>query len=212
MNGVLLILRTIKNEGAVALITGLIAFGISMALVHGVVLVSVTFGVTAGMAAALLDTLYFHLFFLLREAPVHAAEKRYQRSLEDARRRLADGSIRLKEALIRRFEADFRRSARTPHFEGKTRRQVQEARRRLKARLWVVAHVIPGDQLVGATLQAATDPDILEKWTDHVDALVDARTQVQRRLTFSDDVTNFFRPARLARQTLAEWEIFSKGR
>ena len=32
MNGVTLILKTIKNEGAVALLTGLIAFGICLAL------------------------------------------------------------------------------------------------------------------------------------------------------------------------------------
>ncbi len=212
MNGVTLILRTIKNEGAVAVLTGLIAFGISMALVRGATMAAVTFGVTAAMAAALLDTLYFHLLFLLREAPVHAGGKRYQRALDEARLRLADGSIRLKEALIRRFEADYRRSARTSRLDGGTRRQVREARRRLSARLWTVERVIPGNELVAATTQAASDPELLERWTEHVDALVDARMQVQRRESFLDGITNIFQPSRLARQTLAEWEVFSKPR
>ena len=212
MNGVTLILKTIKNEGAVALLTGLIAFGICLALARGATMAAVAFGVTAAMAAALLDTLYFHLLFLLREAPVHAAEKRYLRSLEEARRRLLDGSIRLKEALIRRFEADYRRSAGGSHFDGRTRRQVREARRRLKARLWTVERVIPGSELAGAAAQAASDPEVIEHWTSYVDALVDARMQVQRRGTLLDDVQNFFQPARLARQTLAEWEVFGQPR
>ena len=212
MNGVTLILKTIKNEGAVALLTGLIACGICLALARGATMAAVAFGVTAAMAAALLDTLYFHLLFLLREAPVHAAEKRYLRSLEEARRRLLDGSIRLKEALIRRFEADYRRSAGGSHLDGRTRRQVREARRRLRARLWTVERVIPGGELVGAAAQAASDPAVIENWTGYVDALVDARMQVQRRGTLLDGVQNFFQPARLARQTLAEWEVFGQPR
>ncbi len=212
MHGVILILRTIKNEGAVALLTGLLAFGISLALARTAPVAAIAFGVTAAMMAALLDTLYFHLLFLLREAPVHAAGKRYLRALDEARLRLADGSIRLKEALIRRFEADYRRSASTTRLDGRTRRQVREARRRLRARLWTVERVIPGSELVVATGQAASEPGLLERWTDHVDALVDARMQVQRRQTFLDGVSNFFQPARLARQTLAEWEVFSKPR
>ena len=211
-DGVALILKTIKNEGAVALLTGLIAFAVCLALARGATIAAVAFGVTAAMAAALLDTLYFHLLFLLREAPVHAAEKHYLRALEEARRRLLDGSIRLKEALIRRFEADYRRSAGASHLEGRTRRQVREARRRLKARLWTVERVIPGNELVGATAHAASEPNLLENWTDYVDALVDARMQVQRRGTLLDQVQNFFQPARLARQTLAEWEVFSQPR
>ena len=212
MNGMTLILKTIKNEGAVALLTGLIAFGICLALARGATMAATAFGVTAAMAAALLDTLYFHLLFLLREAPVHAAEKRYLRALEESRRRLLDGSIRLKEALIRRFEADYRRSAGTSDLDGRTRRQVREARRRLKARLWTVQRVIPGNELVGATAHAASDPDLLENWTGYVDALVDARMQVQRRGTIVDNLRNFFQPARLARQTLAEWEVFAQPR
>jgi hypothetical protein len=211
MNGALTLLRTIKNEGGVAVLTGLIAFGICLALVRGSFMAAVAFGVTAGTAAALLDTLFFHLLFLLRQAPIHAAEKSYLRTLEEARRRLLDGSIRLKEALIRRFEADYRRSSHTSHLDGRTRRQVREARRRLKARLWTVERVIPGSELAGATSTAASDPHLLENWTGYVDALVDARMQVQRRSTALDAIRNFFQPSRLARQTLEEWEVFARG-
>ena len=223
MNSLKLILRTLRGEVAVALITGLITFGISEWLLphphilagrfewlvpHSHVLAA-TFGLVAGAIGGVLDTLYFHLLFLLREAPVHAAEHRYTHGIEDARQRLADGSIRLREALIRRFEADYQRTLATARADGRhARRQLREARRRRKARFWVVERVIPGNQLTAATSTAKDDPDLLEKWTDYVDALVDAQLQFERRQTFVAGLVNRFRPAYVSEQMLKEWGGF----
>ena len=224
MNGLKLLLRTLKGEVAVALTTGLIAFGIGeLLLPHAHVLpgmellvprshvLAATFGLVAGAIAGALDTLYFHLLFLLREAPIHAAESRYVHGIDDARRRLADGSIRLREALIRRFEADFQRTAAAARVDGRSGRQLREARRRRKMRFWVIEDVIPGSQLTAATAAAKADPELLEKWTDYVDALVDARVQFQRRQSFGTNLINRFRPAYVAEQMLKDWDGF-KGK
>ena len=194
MNGVDFDLQDHQERGGRGgLLTGLIAFGICLALARGATMAAVAFGVTAAMAAALLDTLYFHLLFLLREAPVHAAEKHYQRALEEARRRLLDGSIRLKEALIRRFEADYRRSAgglapRRTHAAAGARGAAAAQGAALDGRAGD-----PGQRTgrrdrpggVGSRTCWRTGPD-------YVDALVDARMQVQRRGTVLDHVHQFF--------------------
>ena len=155
------------------------------------------------MAAAALDTLFFHLFFLLREARRQAAEVHYQRELEDTRRRLLDGSTQMREALIRRFEQDYRRS-RATHTGAESRGQVREAGRRRRARLWALDWVVTGDQLVQATGEARADPGALDRWTGAVDGLVDLRGQVQRRQNLFSGLVNAMNPARLARQTLLE--------
>ena len=222
MKGLRLLFRTLKGEVTVALATGLIAFGIGeLLLPHPHVLpgmellvprphaLATTFGLVAGAIAGALDTLYFHLLFLLREAPVHAAEARYVHGIEDARRRLADGSIRLREALIRRFEADYQRTAAAVRATGRSGRQLREARRRRKARFWVIERVIPGNQLTAATSAAKADPDLLEKWTDYVDALVDAQLQFQRRQSLWIGFLNRFRPAYVAEQMLKDWGGFA---
>ncbi len=222
MKGLKLLFRTLKGELAVALTTGLIAFGVGeLLLPHPHVLpgmellvprthaLAVTFGLVAGTVAGALDTLYFHLLFLLREAPMHAAEARYGRGIEDARARLADGSIRLREALIRRFEADYQRSVASVRADGHSRRQLREARRRRKARFWVIESVIPGNQLTAATSAAKADPELLEKWTDYVDALVDAQLQFERRQGFVGNLVNRFRPAHVSEQMLKEWGGFA---
>ena len=222
MKGLQLLFRTLKGEFAVALFTGLVTFGIGeLFLPHSHVLagtemlvprahiLAAMFGLVAGAVAGALDTLYFHLLFLLREAPVHAAESRYVNGIEDARRRLADGSIRLREALIRRFEADYQRTAAAVRVAGRSRRQLREARRRRKARFWVIEKVIPGNQLTAATSAAKADPDLLEKWTDYVDALVDAQLQFERRQTFFGGLMNRFRPGYVSEQMLKEWGGFA---
>ena len=212
MKGLKRILLTLKGEGVVALVTGLITFGIFHLLVPKMPVVGGAFALVAAMAAGALDTLYFHLLYLLREAPMHMAEKRHAHSLEDARRRLADGSIRLREALIRRFEADYQRTAATVRTDGRrSRRQLRAARQWLHARLWVVDYVIPGDQLAAAAHEAKINPEMLERWTDQVDALVDARIEVQRRETPLTSLINRFRPAYAARQTLEEWRTFAQN-
>ncbi len=109
--GVVVILRTLEREAGVALVTGLITFGAAELLTHGATGTASAFSLLAAVAAGALDTLYFQLLFLLREAPVHASEQHYLQGLEQAQKRLADGSMRLQEALIGRFEADYRRTA-----------------------------------------------------------------------------------------------------
>ena len=222
MRGLALLFRTLRGEFAVALTTGLIAFGIGEVLLpHPHVLpgtellvprphaLATTFGLVSGVVAGALDTLYFHLLFLLREAPVHAAEARYAQSIEDARRRLADGSIRLREGLIRRFEADYQRTAAAVRSTGRSGRQLREARRRRQARFWVIERVIPGNQLTAATSAAKADPELLEKWTDYVDALVDAQLQFQRHQPWWTNLRNRFRPGYVADQMLKDWGGFT---
>ncbi len=223
MKGLLLLFRTLRGEIGVALGTGLIAFGIGEAILpHPHVLpgmellvprphaLAITFGLVAGTMAGALDTLYFHLLFLLREAPLHAAENRYVHNIEDARQRLTDGSIRLREALFRRFEADFQRTAASARADGHSRRQLREARQRRKGRFWVIDRVIPGSQLTAATAAAKSDPDLLEKWTDYVDALVDTRLQFERQQGFGGAFMNRFRPAYVAEQMLKDSGAFAK--
>ncbi len=211
MKGLRLIFQTLKGEGAVALITGLITFGILELLVRDTVMAGVAFGLVAAMVAGALDTLYFHLLYLLREAPLHMAEKRHLHGLDDARRRLADGSIRLREALIRRFEADYQRTRASVRTDGRrSRRQLRAARQWLHARLWVMDHVVPGDQLAAANAEVKTNPALLDLWTDQVDSLVDARIQVQRREGVLTGLINRFRPAYAAQQTLDEWRTFAQ--
>jgi uncharacterized membrane protein YraQ (UPF0718 family) len=212
MNGILFILKTLKNEGQIAILTGFIAFGISELFVPGATAAAVAFGLAAAMAAGGLDTLYFHLLFLLRRAPAHAAEQRYQHAIDDAKRRLADGSIRLREALIGRFEADFRRSIDTTRGESShSKRQLKEARKRLKARMWTIERVIPAEQLVAGTAEAKSNPDLLERWTEYADGMVDAYLQVRRRQNVFAGMFNAMRPAHVARRTLLEWRGFSNA-
>lgn len=212
MKGLQLIFQTLKGESAVALLTGLIAFGILELLVPHTVVAAVGFALVAAMVSAALDTLYFHLLYLLREAPMHMAEKRHVHSLEDARKRLSEGSIRLREALIRRFEADYQRTRATVRIDGRrTRRQLRSARQWLDTRLWVMDHVVPGDQLAAANTEVKSNPALLDLWTDRVDGLVDARIQVQRREGFFDGIVNRFRPAYAAQQTLDEWRTFAQN-
>lgn len=212
MKGFRLILQTIKGEGAVALITGVLTFGILKMLAPITTASGVGFALVAAMVAGALDTLYFHLLYLLREAPLHMAEKRHVHSLDDARRRLADGSIRLREALIRRFEADYQRTRASVRTDGRrSRRQLRAAGQWLHARLWVMDHVVPGDQLAAANAEVKTNPTLLDLWTDQVDSLVDARIQVQRREGLLTKAVNYFRPAYAARQTLDEWRTFAQN-
>ena len=215
MKGLRLIFQTLKDESAVAVLTGLIAFGILELLMPRVlpmpIPAAVAFAMVAAMAAAALDTLYFHLLYLLREAPMHMAEKRHVHSLEDARKRLTEGSIRLREALIRRFEADYQRTRATVRTDGRrSRRQLRSARQWLDTRLWVMDYVVPGDQLAASNAEVKHNPALLDAWTDRVDALVDARIQVQRREGPLAALLNRFRPAYAAQQTLDEWRTFSQ--
>ena len=216
MKGLRLIFQTLKGEGAVALLTGLIAFGILELLVPRAnpvpVGAAVAFALVAAMVGAALDTLYFHLLYLLREAPMHMAEKRHVHSLEDARKRLAEGSIRLREALIRRFEADYQRTRATVRMDGRrSGRQLRSARQWLTTRLWVMEYVVPGDQLAAANTEVKNSPELLDLWTDRVDALVDARIQVQRREGLFGGIVSRFRPAHAAQQTLEEWRTFAQN-
>ena len=84
--------------------------------------------------------------------------------------------------------------------EGRTRRQLREARRRLKARLWVVEQAVSADQLLAATTEARTDPAALETWSERVDGMVDVYLQVRQRLGFGGWMVQRFHPARLAMQ------------
>lgn len=205
-------LKTLRNEAAIALLTGLLTFGLCLLLARGATVAAVGFALAAGLAAGALDAFYFHLLFRLREGRVQAAEKRYHREMDDTRRRLLDGSLRLREALIRRFEEDYRRSLAT-HPDSAAKRQLREAKARLQARLWTIEWVLTGDEFAAATTTAKTDGDILEQWTERVDELVDARRQVQREQNGFSGVVNRWRPTRLARQTretLADWEAASR--
>ncbi len=197
------ILRTLRNEVLIATLTGLVAYALTRLLARDAGAAAVAFGLTAATAAAALDTLFFHVFFLLREARMQAAEVHYQREMQETRRRLLDGSTQMREALIRRFEQDYRRS-RATHTGAESRRQVREARRRMRARLWALDRVVTGDQLVQATAEARTDPHALDRWTGIVDGLVDLRGQVQRRQGALSGLANVVNPARLARQTVLE--------
>ena len=208
LKGLALVLGTLEREAGVALLTGMMTFGISELFARGANEMAAAFGLLAAVAAGGLDTLYVHLLFLLREAPVHASEKRYRFGVEQARIRLAEGSMRLPEALIGRFEADYRRTAIANRAAGGSRRQMHEARRQLNARLWVIERVVPRNQLAAFAAQARTDPDLLDRWMEEVDLLVSARGEVRRRQGILSRAANFLRPAELVRLTLAERHSF----
>lgn len=202
-----LVLKTLEREAAAAVLTGVLTFGISELLSPGAVGMAAAFGLLAGIGAGGINTLFFHLLFVAREPPIHAAEKRYRQVLEQAKTRLADGSMRLQEALIGRFEADYRRTAATNRALGRSRRQVREARQQFRSRLWVIDRVIPRNHLVAFTAQARTDPDLLERWTEEIDWLVSASREVRRRdTTFGSR----FRSASLAQKTIEERQRFAK--
>ncbi|MBV9128338.1 MAG: hypothetical protein JO117_09660 [Verrucomicrobia bacterium] len=208
MKGVAHMLRTLSNEAGIALLTGMITFGLCLLLTRGAVTAAAGFGLTAALVAGALDTLYFHLLFLQREGRVLAAEKRYFREIADTKRRLHDGSLRLREALLRRFEEDFRRS-RVTHPDSAARRQLPAAKARLKARLWVLRRAVSGEELHSATTAVKIDGEILDDWTERIDGLVDARLEVQRRESVPSAFFNRLRPTRLARQTrqlFDDWE------
>ena len=207
--GLLVAFRILEREASVALVTGLVTFGLSELLAPGATGTACAFALLAAVVAGALDTLYFQLLFLLREAPVHASEQHYRQGLEQARLRLSDGSMRLQEALIGRFEADFRRTAVSNHSIGRSRRQLREARRQLDARLWVIERVIPRNQLVAFTTQAKNDPELLERWTEEVDWLVNASREVLRRQSFFPRLVLHLRPTELARQTIEERHRFA---
>jgi hypothetical protein len=207
--GLALVFKTLERETAVALLTGVITFGASELLARGATGTATVCGLLAAVAAGALDTLYFQLLFLLREAPVHASEQHYRQVLEQAQKRLADGSMRLHEALIGRFEADYRRTAIANHSSGHSRRQLGEARRQLKARLWVIDRVIPRNQLVAFTAQAKTDPELVERWTEEVDWLVNASSEVRRKQGLIGWWKFLFQPSELVRETVEERHRFS---
>jgi hypothetical protein len=208
-NGLTLVFKTLERETAVALLTGVITFGMSELLARGATGTATVCGLLAAVAAGALDTLYFQLLFLLREAPVHASETHYRQMLEQAQKRLADGSMRLHEALIGRFEADYRRTAIANHSTGRSRRQLGEARAQLKARLWVIERVIPRNQLVAFTAQAKTDPELVERWTEEVDWLVNACSEVRRKQGLFGRWKFVLEPAELVRRTIEERHRFS---
>ncbi len=203
------VLATFGKETVIALITGLLTFGSSELLARGPLGTAGAFGLLAAVTAGALDTLYFHLLFLLRQAPVHASEKRYREVIEQAQARLVDGSMRLREALIGRFEADYRRTVVANRSTGRSHRQIREAGDQLRARLWVIDRVIPGHQLVAFPSQAREDPNLLERWTEEVDWLVNAATEVKRRQGFFTRRLGFLHPGALARQTMQERHSFA---
>jgi hypothetical protein len=207
--GMPLVLITLEREALVALTTGLITFGLSELLARGATSTAGSFALLAAVAAGAIDTLYFQLLFLLREAPVHASEHRYRQGIEQAQRRLSDGSIRLQEALIGRFEADYLRTAVANRSIGHSRRQLRQARRLLEARLWVIDKVIPRNQLMAFTAQARTDHDLLERWTEEVDWLVNASAEVRRKHGFFGSLVYLVKPSELARQTMEERHRFA---
>jgi hypothetical protein len=209
--GLPLVLRTLEREAGVALVTGVITFGLTELLARGATGTAAGFGLLAAVAAGALDTLYFQLLFLLRKAPVHESEQRYREGMEQAQKRLSDGSMRLQEALIGRFEADYRRTVVANRSTKGSRRQLREARHQLEARLWVIDRVIPRNQLVAFTAQAKTDPALLERWTEEVDWLVNARDEVRRRQGVLSGLACALRPGELARQTIEERHRFASG-
>ena len=205
MNAAVIFGRTLGRELLIAVLTGLITFVLGGLLAPVGWGTAVAFALVAATVAGGLDTLYFHLLFSLRRAPAHAAEQSYQQTLADTRRRVQDGSIRLREARIRRFEADYRRTAAITRPEGKSRRQLQEARRRRKARLWVVERALSAAQLFAATAEAKTDTQALERWSELVDGMVDVSWQVRQRLRPGAALLARFRPDGLVTQVQTEW-------
>lgn len=197
-------LKTLEREAAAALLTGVLTFGISELLSPGAIGTAVAFALLGGIAAGGINTLFFHLLFVAREPPIHAAEKRYRQVIEQAHTRLADGSMRLQEALIGRFEADYRRTAATNHALGSSRRQVREARRQFQSRLWVIEQVVPRNHLIAFTAEARTDPNLLERWTEEVDLLVSASREVRRKDTSFQGLSGYFRHAALVQKTIEE--------
>lgn len=204
-----LMLKTLEREAAAALLTGILTFGISELLSPGAIGTAAAFALLAGIAAGGINTLFFHLLFIAREPPIHAAEKRYRQVIEQAQARLADGSMRLQEALIGRFEADYRRTAATNRALGSSRRQVREARRQFRSRLWVIDQVVPRNHLVAFTAQARTDPNLLERWTEEVDWLVNASREVLRKDETFRGFGAHFRLAGLAQKTIEERQRFA---
>ena len=211
MNNPTFRLRLLLREGLIAVLTGLIAFGISLLLTPGATAVAAAFAIVAAAGAGALDTLYFHLLFLLRRAPAYEAAHRDQHGLEEVHRRLLDGSIQMREALIRRFESDYGRTAALSRGQGRSKRQLKEAKRRLRARLWVIERVITADQWLAAADKARSDSEALERCTEQADEMVDAYLQVRGRQNFAAAWGNRFAPQRLAAQVRAEWERLIAG-
>ena len=205
MNAAVIFGRTVGRELLIAVLTGLITFVLSGFLAPVGLGAAVAFALVAATVAGALDTLYFHLLFSLRRAPAFAAEQSYQQTLADTRRRLQDGSMRLREALIRRFEADYRRTAAITRPEGKSRRQIQEAKRRRKARLWIVERALSAAQLLAATAEAKTDAQALERWSELVDGMVDVSWQLRQRLHPGAALLARFHPDGLVTQVQTEW-------
>ena len=113
--------------------------------------------------------------------------------------------MRLREALIRRFEADYRRTAALTRHEGRFKRQLQEAKRRRKVRLWIVERALDAGQLLAATAEARTDPQALEHWSEEVDGMADVLSQVRQRLGFGSALFASLRPTPLVTQVQSEW-------
>ena len=192
MNAIVIFMRTVGRELVIPLVTGLITFVLSVALAPLTMVSAVAFALVASAGAAALDALYFHLLFSLRHAPAFAAEQTYQQTLADTRRRLQDGSMRMPEALIRRFEADYRRTAAITRSEGKFKRQLQEAKRRRKARLWIVERALSATQL-------------LERWSEQVDGMVDVYSQLRLHLGAGAALRHWFRSSDLVAQVQTGW-------
>ena len=211
MNPPVFRLRILLREGLIAVLTGLLAFGISLLLTPGATAAAAAFAIVAAAAAGALDTLYFHLLFLLRQAPAYEAEHRDQHSLAEVRRRLLDGSIQMREALIRRFESDHGRTAALSRAEGRSKRQLKEAKRRLQARLWVIERVVTADQWLAAADKARSEPEALDRCTEQADEMVDAYLQVRSRQNFTAAWGSRFAPQRLAVQVRTEWERLVAG-
>ncbi len=205
MNAIVIFMRTVGRELVIPLATGLITFVLSVALAPLTMVSAVAFALVASAGAAALDALYFHLLFSLRHAPAFAAEQTYQQTLADTRRRLQDGSMRMPEALIRRFEADYRRTAAITRSEGKFKRQLQEAKRRRKARLWIVERALSATQLLAATTEAKTDAQVLERWSEQVDGMVDVYSQLRLHLGAGAALRHWFRSSDLVAQVQTGW-------
>ncbi len=205
MQTVLIFIRTLGRELFIPVLTGLIAFVLCAALAPLGLGASVAFALAAAVIAGGLDALYFHLFFSLQRAPAFAAEQAYQQTLADTRRRLQDGSMHMREALIRRFESDYRRTVAITRSEGRFKRQLREAKRRRKARLWTVEQALSAEQLLAATSEAKTEPQALEHWSEQVDGMVDVYRQVRQGQTLGASLLNGLRPAALVAQVQGEW-------
>ncbi len=205
MNAVVLFVRTVGRELFIPVLTGLIAFVLGMVLAPLGLGAAAAFALVAAAVAGGLDVLYFHLLFSLRRAPAFAAEQAYQQTLADTRRRLQDGSMHMREALIRRFEADYRRTAAITRSEGRFKRQFQEAKRRRKARLWVVERALSAEQLLAATAEAKIDAQALERWSEETDGLVDVYRQARQRQGFGAALLNGLHPGGLVAPVQAEW-------